>query len=65
VEINILRKGKKGVTNCIIGSNAFVAMKTTEKVDTQGVDGMCAHIEKCLQLKDGVIQVAYEVLCKN
>jgi len=26
---------------------------------------VCTHIERCLQLKDGVIQVAYEVLWKK
>jgi len=29
VKTNILHNGGKGVTNCIMGSNAFVAMNTT------------------------------------
>jgi hypothetical protein len=32
--------------NYIMGSNAFVAMNTKQKVDTHKVDGMCAHTSK-------------------
>ncbi len=35
-------------------------------MDTHKVDGMCAHTSKdVLQLKDGVIKVVYEMLCKK
>jgi len=46
MEISISRNGGKSVVNCIMGSSAFIAMNTMQKVDTHRVNGMCAHTSR-------------------
>jgi len=42
----VLHNGNKGVTNYIMGSNVFIAMNVTYKVDIHRVNRMCAHALK-------------------
>jgi hypothetical protein len=46
METSISRNGGKGVTNYIMGPNAFVAMSKCKRWDTHRVDGMCAFTSK-------------------
>jgi hypothetical protein len=36
----------KNVANCIMGSYMFVAVNTTQKVNTHKINGMCAHTSR-------------------